>query len=347
MSTYFEDILSQPQELQNFLCYYKTDEMLQRFRALGKLPIKKVIFSGMGSSHYCALTASLLLKRGGIDNEVISAGELYYFQRCTIREGILLCLISQSGESGEIVKLIQELPDNVTVVGITNHPESTLGKRSDYLFPLFVSDEAAVTTRTYLASCGVTLLLAAALQGQCVENKVEELQDIFARMDAYLSTAPELTARWDEFMQPMGSVSVIGRGFSMPSVEAGALFFRETVRFPALDFDGAEFRHGPMEMVDENFYGVVFAPSGAAYEQSIKLAKDIAAKGGHVLMVTDREEESGATENLLPVILPQIPEEYLMFFQILPLQLLANAAAARRGIEAGQFRWGSKITKEG
>lgn len=346
MGTYLNDIYSQPQELRAFLNHYKKTELQEALKSLGKLPFKKILFSGMGSSHFCSLTADILLKQGGIDSSVVSTGELYYYERETIGKDVLLCLISQSGESGEIVRLIQELSQDVTVIGITNHPESTLGKRSNYLFPLFVSDEVSVTTRTYLASCAVTLLLAAALLGQPLNEKLEELEDSFDQMETWLRTLPSQVERWEAFMGSMNSVSVIGRGFSLPAVEAGALFFRETVRFPALEFDGAEFRHGPMEMVEDGFYGIVLAPSGVTYDLSVKLAKDIAARGGQVMLVTDQEQKE-EIPNLLPIRLPCVSQEFLMFFQILPLQLLANSMAEYRGITAGQFRWGSKITKEG
>lgn len=346
MDSYLEDIYSQPKELRSFLQHYQREDLLNALRELGKSSYRKVIFSGMGSSHFCSLTANILLKQAGIDSEVISAGELYYYEWETIQSDCLLCLISQSGESGEIIHIVKKLPTDITVVAVTNHPDSTLGKRSDYLFPLFVSDEISVTTRTYLASCAVTLLISSALKNVPIEKTMDELKTVFFNMEEYLSKIGDQVDRWADFVAPMTSVSVIGRGFSLPSVRAGSLFFRETARFPAIDFDGAEFRHGPMEMVDGNFYAIVFAPGGSTGQLSIKLARDIGEKGGHVLLITNQEDEE-IIRGVMKVHIPEASPMALMFYEILPLQLLANTLAQHRGIVAGQFRWGSKITKEG
>ena len=149
-----------------------------------------------------------------------------------------------------------------------------------------------------------------------------------------------------DFCRDMKYICLIGRGDSLSSVRAGALFFREVVKFPALDFDSAEFRHGPMEMVQEDFYGIVFAPSGRTQRLSLQMAADIAAKGGKVILITDGGACGSAVleqENVLPVMLGEIKEYASPILQILPVQLLANKLAEEKKIPAGVFRWGSKV----
>ena len=71
---YLEDILSQGVELRASLSFNRSDRMMEQFRILSKKGIKKVIFSGMGSSHYCAYGADIRLKRHGINSQIISTG---------------------------------------------------------------------------------------------------------------------------------------------------------------------------------------------------------------------------------------------------------------------------------
>ena len=141
----------------------------------------------------------------------------------------------------------------------------------------------------------------------------------------------------------MNVISLIGRGNALSSVRAGALFMREVLKFPAMDFDSAEFRHGSMEMVQDDFYAVVFAPTGPTRELNTNLARDIVEKGGHVVLITDQEGTLETVQNLLQIVLPQAEEYASQLLQILPVQLLANAMAEEKHIPVGVFRWGSKI----
>lgn len=346
MNFYLHDIITQPQEISNFLCRYTDGEMRGRLEQLKKMNIRKIVFSGMGSSNFCALSANLLLRKYGVESDVISTGELLYYEQELLDADTVLCLISQSGESGEIVHLLECLKSSVKIIGVTNNSASTLAKRSDLLFELFVSDEISVTTRTYLASYAVTMLIAYTVLGQDVQERAVQIKEIISGMEDYLKDYETKADQLLRFCRPMNYLCLIGRGYSLTTVKAGALFFREVARFPALDFDGAEFRHGPMELVDDGFYGIVLAPSGPTKELSIRLAQDIAKSGGHVVLITDEPSGDTDKDGMMVACLPKLPEELAALVQILPIQLLANAIAQDRDIPAGEFRWGSKITKE-
>lgn len=345
MGTYLEDILSQPQQLQTALAVYTGSDVRRSLETIHKMEFSELIFAGMGSSHFCALSANVYLAGHGIRSQVISAGELLHYEYGRIKTDTLLCLISQSGESAEIVRLLKKLPDDIQVIAITNNPESTLGKRGNVTLPLCVSDEKSVTTRTYLASVCLTLLIAFTMTGEDMDEVFKELRKVYGEMGQYLEDFECNTKKLADFSLNSKEINVMGRGYAITAVRAGALFFREVARYGTTDFDSAEFRHGPMETVDDGFFGIVLAPFGNTQMLGIHLAREIAEKGGRVVLVTDAgapDQKWG--DNILPVILPEVPEIYSPFLQILPLQLLADALAKEKGIVAGDFRWGSKIT---
>lgn len=345
MGTYLDDIVSQPQQLKQALTAYSGSAVRQSFSAIRKMEFGELLFAGMGSSHFCALSANVYLASHGIRSQVISAGELLHYEYGRIRSDTLLCLISQSGESAEIVRILEKLPDGIQVIAVTNDPESTLGKRGNVILPLCVSNEKSVTTRTYLASLCLTLLIAFVLTGEETDKALGELEEIFGKMEGCLAGFEEKAEKLAGFSRNCKEINVMGRGYAMTAVRAGALFFREVSRFGATDFDSAEFRHGPMETVDEDFFGIVLAPSGGTQNLGVNLAREIAEKGGRVVLVTDAcAAFETPADNILAVILPKVPEMYSPFLQILPLQLLADALAKEKGIAAGEFRWGSKIT---
>ncbi len=65
--------------------------------------------------------------------------------------------------------------------------------------------------------------------------------------------------------------------------------FREALHLPAAATLGGEFRHGPMEMVNEGFRSILFAPAGKHMIKSIRMAEDIAGFGGKVLLFSNTD----------------------------------------------------------
>jgi glucosamine--fructose-6-phosphate aminotransferase (isomerizing) len=138
-------------------------------------------------------------------------------------------------------------------------------------------------------------------------------------------------------------ISLIGRGYSLSTVETGALFIKEVAKYPSVPFDAGQFRHGPYEMIGKNFSCFIFAPRDAGYEMQIRLANEIAEKGGRVVLVTGGAEKSG--EHIL-VINQRYPiPELLDMINIVPVQAFGNYVAKRKGLEVGAFLYSNKITR--
>ena len=146
-----------------------------------------------------------------------------------------------------------------------------------------------------------------------------------------------------KFLKDCPVMSIMGRGYSLGSVQAGALFFREIVKFPAMAFDEAEFKHGPLEMVEPGFHAVIFAPAGPGFVMNIKMAENIVSKGGMSVLITDEDCRVEAHERLFLIRLEKTEEYLVPLIQILPIQLMADYLAKQKGIPAGTFRWGSKV----
>jgi glucosamine--fructose-6-phosphate aminotransferase (isomerizing) len=137
---------------------------------------------------------------------------------------------------------------------------------------------------------------------------------------------------------------MIGRGPAYASVNQGALMFKEAVRNPAGGSFGGEFRHGPMEMVREGFRAFLFAPDGNTFEQSLKMAKDIASFNGKVIIISNRK--LNLSNPNIHVFRLDVNDEYLFAIgSIIPLQFMVNSRAIELGREPGYFTRGAKITK--
>ncbi len=354
--TYMEDIFSQPESLKE--CGYKLGgqaEIIEKIRWRSeKKGCKRIIFTGMGSSNYCSVTADRYLSEHGWLSLRYSTAELIHSCFHMIQEDTLLVMISQSGESGEIVRLLerlegkiylpgrQEQSGKITVVGITNSSESTLARKSTYTLYMNVEQESSVTTRTYMAGIAETLFLAMGINGvsyekflkgllKCVQNMEETLNDSKAWGEGLKSFLDE-----SDVSAP---IWLLGRGLDFGTASAGALFFREVSRVVSAAEYCGEFRHGPFEVVDSRFRAVLITTDEEIHELNRNLAENIREKGGHVFIISNQEEQEPAA------VLPDCGKWYSQFLTIIPIQLLADYIAERKGIKPGEFRWGSKITK--
>ena len=343
MNDFLADVLAQPRILSEAIDFYEDQGYPEKMGKLAGGGFDKVVFAGMGSSHYCNFGSAIHLASRGVISVVKSAGELLRHERGLIDEKTLLVMVSQSGESGEVVKFFEEGTRKARVVAITNQAESTLAKHSDSTFLLNVKSEQSVSTRTYLASMMLSAMLARALTGDLGDGFTGELRTSVGLLEKFISGHEEIGARMRALMPDQRCVFYLGRGYSKSSVHGGALFTSELAKLPAMGLDAGEFRHGPFEMVDEDFGAIVFSPEGPWWEANCRMAMDIATHGGKAALVTNRRPEA-KNRNLLVLEYGAIDEALTPFVDIGAAQLFANTVAESKGIEIGKFRWGSKVT---
>ena len=173
---------------------------------------------------------------------------------------------------------------------------------------------------------------------------INEIREAIDNLEYSLASYTETSTKIKEFITVPPYFCIIGRGYSLSTVRGGALFIRELAKFPSIDFESAEFRHGPFEMINKDFYAMIFAPDGPTYELNLGLAVNIAKHGGKAILVTNRKTE--IKDKSILVIEQKPSSEFLApINELAPLQLLANCLAELKNLEVGKFLNSSKITK--
>jgi glutamine---fructose-6-phosphate transaminase (isomerizing) len=347
MNKFLKEIFEQPQVLENTLNYFLQEEgktELEKVTSLWKQGrFDNVLFTGMGSSYFAPHTATCILSNAGIASGILNAGELLHYHLPVLREKTLLVCISQSGESYEIVKILEKIPEGVTCIGITNEANSTLARKSTVALLSKAGKEEMTSTKTYVSTLLVLSVFARAIAGKWKPGSMPEL-------NVAIEAAGKLIESRDQWLDPAMSflghppfVQIIGRGPSYSSVLQGALMLMEAARNPAAGIFGGEFRHGPMEMSKKGFRAIVLAPLGATYGQAIKLTEDITKFGGKVVLITN-SPDSFNNPDIHPVRIPCDDEYIFALPAIVPLQFIVNQWAVDEGNEPGNFTMGAKVT---
>ncbi|KPL12829.1 MAG: hypothetical protein AMS26_16175 [Bacteroides sp. SM23_62] len=348
MNKFLDEILEQPAALKDTLVFYESGagkELLQKAIDLyTDNQITGILLTGMGSSFFTSYLASCLLNAYGIRASAVNASELLHYHYSLIRENTLLVCVSQSGESYEVVELLQKLPDDIPCLAVTNEASSTLAEMGGEVLLSKAGHEEMTSTKSYVSIALVKLIFSWALAGKWPGTKKAEIRQLIHHIDELLASHQTWMPGINRFLGEYDYIEMIGRGPSYASVLQGALMFKEAVRNPAGGSLGGEFRHGPMEMVREGFRAVVFAPRGNTFDQSLKMAKDIAYFNGRVMIITNTVLD--LSEPNIHIFRINVDDEYLFTIgSIIPLQFMVNSRAIELGRKPGYFTRGAKITK--
>ena len=348
MNRFLQEILEQPAVIENLLSFYigPTGESLlgKAKKIVSNNKIEQIIFTGMGSSYFISHTASILFNNNNLHSFVINTGELLHYNLQLFERGTLLICISQSGESFEIREILKTLTEKVHCIGIVNNEHSTLAVKAEIALPCKAGEEEMTSTKTYMAASLVSFILGWYLSGTWNQEKVKRIGHLADNFKTALSFYQSRIEEILLFFGDLQTLQIIARGPAFSSASQSALMFKEALHIPATGILGAEFRHGPMEMVSEGFKSILFASPGKTYAQSIKMAEDIAGFGGKLLLISNAKI-TGPVENIMPLFIDEADEFLFSILGIVPVQIFIDSYAKWKGFEAGSFTRGAKVTE--
>jgi arabinose-5-phosphate isomerase len=124
----------------------------------------KFIISGMGKSGIIGKKIAATLASTGTPSFFLHPGEAYHGDLGMIEKEDIVLLISNSGESDEVLKLIPFLKsqDNITI-GMSGNPTSTLGMNTNYHLNIAIEKEACPLSLAPMSSTTATLVMGDAI----------------------------------------------------------------------------------------------------------------------------------------------------------------------------------------
>lgn len=339
MTPYITDILAQPNVLQKVIAKLTTttlDRSLIEGLISGRF--SRVVLTGMGSSLHAQYPLHRAMSEAGIASHWIETAELLLGFEGLYRDDTLLIAVSQSGESAEVAKLMERTLEFGHVIGVTNNAASTLGRAAGTVLLMEAGPESTVSCKTYLSTLAVLHWLGAQLLQKEVSVALHELTQSAASVLGYLSAWQKHVAELVPLLEGVTSVFVTGRGDSLATAGTGGLILKESTRQHAEGMSAAAFRHGPLEMAGAKVLVLIFDGDEATAVLHRRLAEDIVRGGGRASLIGEHETSVKAFQ------LPRVPAGVRPIVEILPVQMLSLAMAARDGFEAGKFERASKIT---
>jgi glucosamine--fructose-6-phosphate aminotransferase (isomerizing) len=332
---YFQDALGQPEALLRLL------GVEEQIRAIAKelnFDIqRRVVLSGMGSSHFATYPLWQTLVSSGFNAWWLDGSELLQVHEELLSEGDIVLLTSQSGESGETLQLLSELNEGVLVVGITNNPNSTLALSANKSIEIFAGPEATVSTKSLINTVATIRMLSDVLAMPASDKKrdlrisLQSISDFLEKFEEHIFTDLDF-ARNKKLL-------ITGRGEAAISAELAALILKEASKIACEGMSGGKLRHGPIELADENLAVLFFNHGDQIFtQQNLVLAEQLHENGAEIGWVGP-----GCPDFAMALPSPSNQCDP-MLRDILAFQALSFAIATREGIEAGTFRAARKIT---
>ena len=340
-----ENIFGQPESLRRLLAFHLGDGSAV-LRGCGEQIRKtegRLIFTGMGASLFAAIPAVARLVEHGFAAQVVESAELLHYGSANLRRGDVAILISRSGGSVEVLRLVEKMRAvGVTVVGVTNVPGSELERVADSTLLIRSQADQLVAVQTYTGTVLTLLLLTEQVVAGDAARLAEPSATAMSALRTLIDDCHDASEAWQEWLDSSAPLYLLGRGPSLASAFEGALLLHETAKAAAVSMSCGQFRHGPVEAVSDNFHAVVFGTPEPTRALDRSLADDLSLMGAKVRWIGPVADDSGHTPSL--VQWPAVPAALAAIFEIVPLQFAAYRLALWRGIVPGDFRYASEVT---
>jgi glucosamine--fructose-6-phosphate aminotransferase (isomerizing) len=335
---YLHDILDQPHALEETLAALEVSEPLQQLTThLQQGKFKTLILTGMGASFHALHPLNLELINHGLVALMIETSELVHYQSRLFDSTTLIIAVSQSGQSAEVIRLLEINRGNSSIIAITNTAESPLAEQANALIVTRAGKEFSVSCKTYVTALMALKWLGDVLcRGDLGQTRRQFNADCPAVRN-YLADWKNHVLNLAKSMENAQHLFLVGRGSSLAAVGTGALIIKESTHFHAEGMSSAAFRHGPFEMLGVKIFVLVFAGDGKTRMLNQRLLNDIRGQRG-------RAELVGEDAPFPPTTLPTASRAIQSILEILPVQMITLALAAQLRREPGRFEFASKVT---
>ena len=346
MTDLLEEISQQPAALSGLRKFYASPGAIpaKSLAELGRHWPPTVVFTGMGSSLFAAYPAQAYLTEQGVRALVWETAELVHHHLKVLRARHVAGRGLAIGPNRRGAALAGKPARQGSRAGRDQCGSQPAGKTREPASAHDGGRAVAVSTKTYTCSVAVLMYLAFAIAGESAQPLTQEVMRAVEAQENILERREDLMPPIVEFFNRPPYVALMSRGADLATAYQGALTLKEVARLAAEPISAAQFRHGPMEIINPNHRYIIFARQGKTGKLLLKLARDIRKSSGRVLLFTDMPFDD--LMNVRRVRVEPLRLGLGTLVDSLYIQLLAHDAALRAGLNPGKFEIAEHVTRE-
>lgn len=312
-------------------------------RALRRSDITHVVLAARGTSDNAATYGRYLLESFLGWPVSLAAPSLYTLYRRPPRLAHALVVgISQSGAAADVTEVVAEgRRQGAVTLAITNVPDSPLAQAAQHVILCRAGPERSIAaTKTYTSQLyALGWLMAAVRDDPALREALLALPEKMAEaVKAAEACAPQVDA-----YAAMERCAVVGRGYNYATAFEVALKLKELTYITAEPYSSADFRHGPIAMVEEGFPILLIAPTGVVLPDLQDLAVELQRRRARLVILSD---DAAMLERAdLRLGLPGgVPEWLSPVVAVVPGQVFACCLALAKGLDPDRPRGLRKVT---
>jgi glucosamine--fructose-6-phosphate aminotransferase (isomerizing) len=306
----------------------------------------RLTISACGTSFYAGMVGKYWFEKlARLAVEIDVSSELRYRDPVWPEHGAAL-FISQSGETADTLAALRDAKVNgQTTIAVVNVSESSIAREADIVLPTYAGPEIGVAS-TKAFTCQLAALASFAIAAGVARGNLSaedekklcaSLLETPRHIADFLKQELKIKAVAEEVAKAR-DVLYMGRGASFPLAMEGALKLKEISYIHAEGYAAGEMKHGPIALIDEAVPIIVIAPHDSHFEKTISNMQEVMARGGKVLLISDREGIAKAGKVWASIEVPTTNAFITPLLYAIPVQLLAYYAAIAKGTDVDQPR---------
>ncbi len=312
---------------------------------ISKLNIKNPpIFTGIATSLSAWRSAHYLISMQIKDAPILvnTCDLLDYFYPQDIDDRALF-IMSRSGESAEIERLLNTISKERIVVGITEGHDSMLATKANAVLTYKADEQAFPNTISFTISQIYALATVISL-GYKPTKSLDVLLQELSLAGKELDSKVSVDKRIGKLLAKAGAIIVEGQGLMTGVVEQYGLDFHET-RAAGIPVVGGIMRHGVIELTElEDVVTVMLVPDDDIRQRKFRLAQELFNAGKSVVVLTDSED--CVNYDFLKVQIPCVSEEFKSVLFSMGMQKIYSSYIEAKGLSSLKPALVGKVTRE-
>jgi len=341
---FMKEIHEQAEGTRSLLSIYDSTGVWKDFvEALDKA--NRVFMSGAGTSYHALLLGTYYYNKiARLPIFPAWASQMLPLYSSTVGEGDLLVLVSQSGETKDLMNVYNWAKEKqaAKTFSVVNNIGSTLALHCDGMIPIYSYLEISVpATKTYTNQVICFLYTAMKLaerRGIKYEGVTwDDVHRVPELVRETIALAEEPVKKLAPVLLKHPSMHILGQDMTHPVAMEGALKMKEVVYNHPEGMYSSEFKHGPLAVVDKD-YPVLFVSLPENEDLVLSHMNEVICREGIVVHVG---QPSRGYDKIchykLPI--PAVGNPYLnSILSVIPLQMIAYEMAIALGNNPDQPR---------
>ncbi|NDJ77510.1 MAG: SIS domain-containing protein [Chloroflexi bacterium] len=324
-----QEIYDQPAAIRRLL-QAETGTVATVARAIRDFDPTFVMIAARGTSDNAARYAQYLMGiKTGLPVALATPSVFTLYDAAPTLARALVIGISQSGGSEDIRRVIEGArSQGALTLAITNTPSSPLAETVAYHLYLNAGKEQSVAaTKTYTTELTAIAMLVTALTDQATDQETLLALPNWVEQTLHMS---DPIASWIERYRYANHIASIGRGYNYCTAFEISLKIKELCYITGEEYSEADFRHGPIAIIQPGFPVIVVAPQGKPLPLQIDLLKKLKEKAAECLVISNVDDLAGYAQKMMP--LPdKLPEWISPVCAVIPGQCFAMHLAQAKG----------------